>query len=132
LTIRAGINGFGRMGRLGLRAVWGWPDLEIAHINEIAGDAACSAHLLEFDSVHGRWGHETAADGQDALMIDGQRIGYSRIAEPGAVDWDAADVELVIEASGGFRSLESLAPYSRAGSTSRRDSSAASGSRWPL
>lgn len=111
MTIRVGINGFGRMGRLGFRAAWGWPELEIAHINEIAGDAACSAHLLEFDSVHGRWGHETAADGEDALIVDGRRIGYSRIAEPGSVDWDSADVDLVIEASGRFRSLETLATY---------------------
>jgi glyceraldehyde 3-phosphate dehydrogenase len=99
------------MGRLGLRAAWSRPELEIAHINEIAGDAACSAHLLEFDSVHGRWGHETAAEGEDALIIDGRRIGYSRIPDPGAVDWDSADVDLVIEASGRFRTPESLAPY---------------------
>lgn len=99
------------MGRLGLRAAWDWPELEIVHINEIAGDAACSAHLLEFDSVHGRWGHETAGDGEDALIVDGRRIGYSRFAEPGAVEWDAANVDLVIEASGEFRTLESLAAY---------------------
>lgn len=53
MSIRIGINGFGRIGRLALRAAWGWPELTFAHINEIGGDAAVSAHLLNFDSVHG-------------------------------------------------------------------------------
>ena len=46
---RIGINGFGRMGRLALRAAWGWPELQLAHVNELEGDAATGAHLLEFD-----------------------------------------------------------------------------------
>ncbi len=58
--VRIGINGFGRMGRLALRAAWEWPELEFVHINEAHGDAASCAHLLEFDSVHGRWNRETA------------------------------------------------------------------------
>ena len=58
MTVRIGINGFGRMGRLALRAAWGWPDLTFAHINDLKADAATSAHLLTFDSVHGRWGHQ--------------------------------------------------------------------------
>ena len=73
MTIRIGINGFGRMGRLTLRAAWGNPDLQFVHINDPAGDAATLAHLLNFDSVHGRWTHQASADG-DALVIDGQRI----------------------------------------------------------
>ena len=55
MSIRVGINGFGRMGRLALRATWDWPDFEIVHINEIKGGPETAAHLLEFDSVHGRW-----------------------------------------------------------------------------
>ena len=58
MTIKVGINGFGRIGRLALRAAWGWPELEFVHINDPAGDAATHAHLLNFDSVHGRWTHE--------------------------------------------------------------------------
>ncbi len=57
MTIKVGINGFGRMGRLALRAAWDWPELEFVQINDPAGDAATLAHLLEFDSVHGRWSH---------------------------------------------------------------------------
>ena len=66
---RVGINGFGRMGRLALRAGWGRPDLTFAHINEIAGDAATAAHLLTFDSVHGRFDHDATGAGE-ALAID--------------------------------------------------------------
>ena len=61
MTVRVGINGFGRMGRLGFRAGWNNPACEIVHVNEIAGDAACMAHLLEFDSVHGRWDRPVTA-----------------------------------------------------------------------
>jgi glyceraldehyde 3-phosphate dehydrogenase len=81
VTVRIGINGFGRMGRLALRAAWDQasaaaPDIAFVHINEIARDAAGSAHLLAFDSVQGRFGHDCSGDG-DALVIGGKRIGYS-------------------------------------------------------
>ena len=53
--MRIGINGFGRIGRLVFRALWGRPGIEIVHVNDSGGDAATAAHLLAFDSVHGRW-----------------------------------------------------------------------------
>jgi glyceraldehyde 3-phosphate dehydrogenase len=111
---RIGINGFGRMGRLGLRAAWGWPELEFAHINELKGDAGTAAHLLTFDSVHGRWDRQADGDG-DTLTIDGRAIGYSSAAEPGAVAWDEHGVEIVLECSGRFRTIESLQPYFQRG-----------------
>src|SRR5262249_50702002 len=55
MAVRVGINGFGRMGRLALRAAWDWPDIEFAHINEIKGGPEAAAYLLKFDSVHGQW-----------------------------------------------------------------------------
>ena len=55
MKIKIGINGFGRIGRLALRAAFDWPDFEFVQINDPAGDAATFAHLLNFDSVHGRW-----------------------------------------------------------------------------
>ena len=82
MAIRIGINGFGRMGRLALRAGWGRPDLEFVHINEIAGDAATAAHWLTFDSVHGRWRPRVDAGG-DSLSIDGTRLVFSSVARPG-------------------------------------------------
>jgi glyceraldehyde 3-phosphate dehydrogenase len=109
-----GINGFGRMGRLALRAAWGWPEIRFAHINETAGDADTAAHLLTFDSVHGRWPHDVRGEGGE-LVIDGASIGYSRSAEPAGVPWGDLGVEIVLECSGRFRTRESLEPYFRQG-----------------
>ena len=108
MTIRVGINGFGRMGRLTLRAAWGNPGLQFVQINDLAGDAATLAHLLTFDSVHGRWDREATAEG-DALLVDGVRIPVSRNKEIAATDWSGCDV--VIEASGKFRKPDLLQPY---------------------
>ena len=113
MTARIGINGFGRMGRLALRAGWQAGDLEFAHVNEIAGGAEAAAHLLTFDSVHGRWPHEVAAAGEEALEIDGAPVGFSAAGEPGSVPWDGVDV--VLECTGRFRTPESLQPYFDAG-----------------
>ncbi len=110
MTIRIGINGFGRMGKLGLRAGWGFEELEIIHINEIKGDAACQAHLLEFDSVHGRW-RRNISSCKDAITVDGKEIGFSMDATPEDVDWGARGVDLVIECSGKFKTKEALQPY---------------------
>lgn len=107
MTIRVGINGFGRMGRLLLRAAWQRPELEFVQINDPAADAATLAHLLNFDSVHGRWQREAGADG-DAVVIDGQRIPVSCNTDLAATDWSACDV--VVEASGRFRKPELLQP----------------------
>ena len=107
---RIGINGFGRMGRLALRAAWDRLDLEFVHINEPYGDAATAAHLLTFDSVHGRWENDIIGVG-DALSVGGASIGYSDASLPGDVAWDQRGVDVVIESSGKFRTMESLAPY---------------------
>ena len=108
MALNVGINGFGRMGRLTLRAAWGDPALRFVQINDPAGDATTLAHLLNFDSVHGRWDREAVADG-DAVVIDGQRIPLTRNKELAATDWSGCDV--VIEASGKFRKPDVLQPY---------------------
>ncbi len=108
-AVRVGINGFGRMGRLALRAGWGGEGLEFTHVNELRGGATTGAHLLTFDSVHGRWDRDVA--GGDALTIDGAAITWSDAAEPGAVAWDQAGVDVVLECTGRFRTMDSLAPY---------------------
>jgi glyceraldehyde 3-phosphate dehydrogenase len=111
---RIGINGFGRMGRLALRAGWGRPDLEFAHINELAGGPRTAAHLLTFDSVHGRW--DRRIEGRDSeLSIDGTPITFSANAKPGEVPWSARQVDIVLECSGKFRTTELLEPYLSAG-----------------
>jgi glyceraldehyde 3-phosphate dehydrogenase len=109
-VIRVGINGFGRMGRLALRAGWGCPELAFVHVNEVAGDAATAAHLLTFDSVHGRFAHEAAGSG-DELAIDGTPIAYSRVADPGGVPWEVSGADVVLECTGAFRTREQLEPY---------------------
>ncbi|CCQ72083.1 ArsJ-associated glyceraldehyde-3-phosphate dehydrogenase [Magnetospira sp. QH-2] len=111
MAARIGINGFGRMGRLGMRVAWGRDDLEVVHINEIKGGAACAAHILEFDTVHGRWDHTAEARGNEAIVIDGKDVGFSEAAAPGDVAWGDLGVDIVIEASGKFRTPELLQPY---------------------
>ena len=110
MTVKVAINGFGRMGRLALRAGWRRPGLEFVHVNEVAGGPDTAAHLLTFDSVHGRWPHEVASDA-GAVIIDGTRVSFSAEKTPGAVDWQARGVDLVLECSGKFRSVETLEPY---------------------
>jgi glyceraldehyde 3-phosphate dehydrogenase len=107
---RIGINGFGRMGRLALRAAWDWPELEFAHVNELHGDAATAAHLLVFDSVHGRWDRDVRSSA-DALEIEGRGIGYSDFPAPGDVPWNDHGVDVVLECSGKFRTRAALDAY---------------------
>jgi glyceraldehyde 3-phosphate dehydrogenase len=111
---RIGINGFGRVGRLVLRAAWGWPELEFAHVNELNGDAATAAHLLVFDSVHGRWGRDVHGSGA-ALAIGDVALGYSSADEPAGVAWGDLGIEVVLECTGRFRTRELLDGYFRQG-----------------
>jgi glyceraldehyde 3-phosphate dehydrogenase len=110
VSIRIGINGFGRMGRLALRAGWGAKGIEIAHVNEVKGGPETAAHLLTFDSIHGRWPHDVRASAQ-ALEIDGQKVGFSDRAAPSEVPWRDVGVDIVLECSGKFRTTATLAPY---------------------
>ena len=110
MSVRVGINGFGRMGRLALRAAWGWPELAFTHVNELNGDAESAAHLLTFDSVHGRWSEDVQGDG-NVLRVKGTTLGYSQAAEPGDVPWGELGIEIVLECSGRFRTRETLDPY---------------------
>jgi glyceraldehyde 3-phosphate dehydrogenase len=114
MPVRVGINGFGRIGRLDLRAAWGWPEIEFAHINEVKGGATTAAHLLKFDSVHGRWAPEVAAT-DNGISIDGQPITYSEHQQPGDVPWEEYGVDIVLECSGKFRTAETLDPYFQRG-----------------
>ncbi|MEC9482384.1 MAG: glyceraldehyde 3-phosphate dehydrogenase NAD-binding domain-containing protein, partial [Halomonas sp.] len=113
MTLRIGINGFGRIGRLALRSLWKHREvqaLEVARINDPGGDAATFAHLLEFDSVHGHWspGLGVAAR-EDAIVIDGRSIPFSANRELGDSDWSQCNV--VIEASGVMKHTAKLQAY---------------------
>ena len=110
MAVRVAINGFGRMGRLGLRAASGRQPYEVVAVNEIAGGPEVAAHLLEFDTVHGRWDHAVGWR-DDAITVDGRAIAFSAEPSPAAVPWSGGDVDVVVECSGKFKSLEALAPY---------------------
>lgn len=97
MSVTVGINGFGRMGRLGLRAGWEKPNISITQVNEIATDAMGSAHLLQFDSVHGTWNNE-CVETDGSIVVDNKKIAYSSNKEIVETDW--SNCEVVIEATG--------------------------------
>lgn len=117
--MKVGINGMGRIGRLALRAAMGAADrqsddpyannrLEIAHINEIKGGILAAAHLLEFDSIQGRWRTEIAVEGDEAIRIGGHRIDFSAHAKPAEIPWAEKGVEVVLDCTGKFLTPEAL------------------------
>ncbi len=112
MTVKVGINGMGRMGRLVLRAAWDWPEFDFIQLNDPAGDAAATAHLLQFDSVHGTWQGQFEATDQQ-VIIDGKALAYSQYDTIDAGDWSGCD--LVIEASGQFKSKALLEKYLQQG-----------------
>jgi glyceraldehyde 3-phosphate dehydrogenase len=108
MTIKIGINGFGRIGRLALRAAWDWPEFEFVQINDPAGDAATHAHLLNFDSVHGRWQHE-ASSKDNSIIIGEKSIKITANKNIADTDWSGCDI--VIEASGKMKTVAVLQDY---------------------
>ena len=106
--IKIGINGFGRIGRLALRASWHWSEFEFVQINDPAADAATYAHLLKFDSVQGIWSEDVQAnDGH--IVINGQSIKVTTQKAIADTDWSGCDV--VIESSGKMKSVAVLQAY---------------------
>ena len=106
------INGFGRIGRLGFRAGWDSSDYQITRVNELQGPASTAAHLLEFDTVHGRWDRNIQAS-QDHFSVEGKEIIYSNAPTP--AEMDLTDVDIVIDSTGAYRTPELLQPYFDAG-----------------
>ena len=111
-----GINGFGRIGRLVFRALWGRPGIQIVHVNDPAGDAPTAAHLLSFDSVHGRWQEAVQAntglqENSQGFLVGTTPVSYSQAKDPTAVPWRQAGVEMVLECSGKFKTPQTLQPY---------------------
>lgn len=120
--MRVGINGMGRMGRLSLRAAMGGivranndpksnNRLDVVHLNEIKGGATATAHLLEFDSTHGRWRTPIQAIGDDTITIAGKALGFTSAATPGEVPWGDLGCDIVLECTGKFLTPETLSAY---------------------
>lgn len=112
MTIKVGINGFGRIGRLALRAAFDWPEIEFVLINDVAGDVNTLAHLLEFDSIQGRWVHAVTVD-NGKMVINGQYIHYCQQQHIEDVDW--SDCDVVLEATGVHRDTQYLNQYLQQG-----------------
>ena len=108
MTIKVGINGFGRMGRLSFRAAFDWDDVEFVQINDLKGDATTLAHLVNFDSVHGRWHNEASSEG-NTIIINGKSIACTQNKNIADTDWSQCDV--VIEASGVMKTKALLQAY---------------------
>jgi len=100
MAIRIGINGFGRIGRVFFRALAGHPEFEVVAINDLT-DTATLAHLLKYDSVHGRY-KGTVEAGKDALVIDGRTIKVLASKDPAELPWKALGVEYAVESRGHF------------------------------
>ncbi len=120
--MRVGINGMGRIGRLALRSALGGiyrpasdpraeNRLDVVHINELKGGIAATAHLLEFDSIHGRWHAPIEVDSDDAIAIGEDRIGFSENAAPGDIAWGDLGCDIVLECTGKFLKPDQLQAY---------------------
>jgi len=114
MTIRVGINGFGRIGRLVTRAGWNNPNIKFTHINEPHGGIECATHLLEFDTIHGHFKNYITYN-KNIIKIDKSKIHFSEFLTPGEVDWNSTSVDIVLECSGQFRTIESLEKYFKRG-----------------
>jgi len=112
MSTRIAINGFGRIGRLVLRAARG-RDLEVVGVNDLT-DENTLAHLLRYDSVHGGWPGSVAAE-SGALVVDGRRIAVSAERDPAKLPWRKLGVEIVIESTGIFTKREQAALHLDAG-----------------
>jgi glyceraldehyde 3-phosphate dehydrogenase len=108
MTTKIGINGFGRIGRLTFRVISQWQDFELIAINDPSGDPATFAHLLNFDSVHGQWASQAGHD-DSSISVNGKAIPFTQNTAIDATDWSNCD--LVIDASGKFKSKQALQAY---------------------
>jgi len=119
MSARVGINGFGRIGRLACRAALTGlaregASLDLVHVNEPAGGSETAAHLLEFDSVHGRWRADIAAE-DGALRIGERQLGFTDQRTPAEIPWGDLGVDVVIESSGKFTKRAQLDAHLEAG-----------------
>jgi len=113
MSIKVGINGFGRIGRLVFRRLMADPNVEVVKINDLT-DNKTLAHLLKFDSVHGRFDGTVSAD-DDSITVNGTRIHASAERNPENLGWGDLGVDVVVESTGVFRSREQAGLHLKAG-----------------
>ena len=110
MAVNIGINGFGRIGRLALRTAWDWPEVNFLHINEVKGGPETAAHLLQFDSVHGKWERQIGTV-ENGFVIDDRKLTFSKFSSPSNIQLNSLGVDIVIESTGCFRTIDKLAPH---------------------
>lgn len=113
MAVKVGINGFGRIGRNVLRAALKNPNVEIVAVNDLT-DANMLAHLLKYDSVHGKLQEEVTVDGE-YLVVGGHKIKVLAERDPAALGWGDLGVEVVVESTGRFTKREDAAKHLEAG-----------------
>lgn len=117
--MKVGINGMGRIGRLALRAAMGAAErppedpnafnrLEVVHVNELKGGVAATAHLLEFDSVQGRWRADIAVADANTIRVNERQLSFSSFATSNEIPWRDVGVDVVLECTGKFLTPETL------------------------
>ena len=113
MSIRVGVNGFGRIGRVFFRTALGASDIEIVGVNDLA-DARTLAHLLKHDSVHGALPAEVSAKG-DAIFVDGREVRVCAVKDPAQLPWKDLGVDVVVESTGLFSDTASASKHIQAG-----------------
>ncbi|MEH7342796.1 type I glyceraldehyde-3-phosphate dehydrogenase [Bacillus sp. JJ1532] len=113
MTVKVGINGFGRIGRVVFRAALNNPNVEIVAVNDLT-DANMLAHLLKYDSVHGTLNEEVLVDGE-YLVVGGHKVKVIAERDPANLGWGDLGVEVVVESTGRFTKREDAAKHLEAG-----------------
>lgn len=113
MTIKLGINGFGRIGRMVFRTALNNPDVEVTAINDLT-DTRTTAHLLQYDSVHGQLGQLVTSD-KNGIIVDGRPVKVTDCKDPDQIPWQDGDVDIVLECTGFFRDRESAGKHFEGG-----------------
>src|ERR671922_1440035 len=113
MSIRVGVNGFGRIGRVFFRTALDAKDIEVVGVNDLA-DAKTLAHLFKHDSVHGNLPAEVVAKGE-AIFVDGREVRVCAIKDPAQLPWKELGVDIVVESTGLFSDIASASKHLQAG-----------------
>lgn len=113
MAVKIAINGFGRIGRLVFREAMKQEEFEVVAVNDLT-DAHQLAHLLKYDSIHGIYDAEVGSE-DDAFIVNGKRVQVISEPDPAKLPWGELDVDVVVEATGRFRSMEDVGKHVQAG-----------------
>lgn len=113
MSVRVGINGFGRIGRLVFRAAMNNPEVDIAAVNDLT-DAKTLAHILKYDSVHGIFNAEVKAT-DNSIIVNGKEVKVTAITDPAALPWKELGVQVAVESTGRFTNRADAAKHLEAG-----------------